>query len=328
MSKQPFFSVVIPLFNKENYIKSTLKSVLNQTLQDFEIIIINDGSTDASYSVIKDIVDERIRIYSNENKGLSYSRNYGIKKAEGEYIALLDADDLWTVDYLECINTLISNHINENIFATRNYVWFNKKSPDLNKQLDNNYNSQLIDDYFRLGKNIFSYSSVVFHKSVFDKIGYFNEQVNHGEEEEFSIKCFLNYNLVYSNQSKVFYLKNVENQLTAPNKNRKRILADYESYLVNCHDKNLKKYIDFVHFKLVVLFKMERNHRLVKFYKEKINTSNLSLIQKIKYHLPTPIFYFTKTAYVWLSRRFAHFSIILVSENFSKPLLVFSFILL
>ena len=295
MESETFFSIVIPLFNKEGYIANTLKSILNQSYQKFEVIIINDGSKDKSVEIVKNFSDPRINIINQENQGLSGARNSGIKQSQYEYIAFLDADDLWVFDYLECIKTLINRHNNESVFATSNYLWYNKESPDLKTQLITNCDSQLIVDYFRLGKNIFSYSSVVFHKSVFDKIGFFNENVNHGEEEEFSIKCFLNYNLVYSKQPKVFYLKSVENQLTAPNKNRIRILPDYESYLINNSDKNLKKYIDFIHFKLVVLFKMERNYDLVKFYKQKISTKNLDLIQKIKFYLPSSLYYYIKS---------------------------------
>lgn len=306
MLKKPFFSIVIPLFNKEDYIENTLQSVINQTFQDFEIIIVNDGSNDKSYDIVKNITNSKIQIYSNENRGLSYSRNFGIKKANADFIALLDADDLWTKDYLECISSFINQHDDKYIFATNNNTWFHKESPSLNIKNTSNCEHELIEDYFSFGKNIFSYSSIVFHKSVFDTIGYFNEHVNHGEEEEFSIKCFLKYDLIYTKRKKVFYLKNVKNQLSEPNKKKMRVLPNYDNYLINNKNKNLKKYIDFVHFKLVVLYKMERNYELVFFYKEKIDKNNLSIIKKIKYHLPTSIFYYLKSFSIWFSNRFIH----------------------
>lgn len=304
--KPPFFSVIIPLFNKEDYVFNTIKSVLNQTFTDFEIIVVNDGSTDSSYKIASEINDPRIRLYSNNNKGLSYSRNYGVKKANAHFIAFLDADDLWTNNYLKCIKSFIEKHKNEMAFATNNYTWFHKKSPNLNAPTTKRQEPQLIENYFSFGKNIFSYSSIVLHKSVFEDVGFFNETFNHGEEEDFTIRCFLKYNLVYTSEPKVFYLKNVKNQLTAPNKNRKRILPDYETYTINNSNKSLKKYVDFIHFKLLVLFKMEKNDALVNFYKQKINTSNLSLIKKIKYHLPTNMFYYTKSVYIWFSKTFIH----------------------
>ena len=92
---QPFFSIVIPLYNKENYIGHTLKSVLNQAFQDFEIIIVNDGSTDKSLEKVNSIKDARVQLFSIENRGVSYARNYGIEKALASLIIFLDADDTW-----------------------------------------------------------------------------------------------------------------------------------------------------------------------------------------------------------------------------------------
>ena len=302
----PFFSVIIPLYNKELYIKNTIQSVLNQTFKDFEIIVINDGSTDNSYNVLKTIKDSRITIYSNKNNGLAYSRNYGIQKSNSNYLALLDADDLWTNNYLESIKNMITRYNTQMVFATNYNSWSKKKMPYLINNPTKKTSYRLITNYFNLRKNIFSFSSIVFHKSVFSTIGYFNEKVNYGEEEEFSIKCFSYYNLVYTTERKVFYLKNIENQLTAPNKNSKRILPDYETYLTDKSPKDLKKYIDFIHYKVVILYKMEKNNKLIKAYQKKIDPSNLSITKKIKYVLPTPLFYALKSFYSWVLKICIH----------------------
>ena len=86
-------SVIIPLYNKEKQIKNTLDSILNQGFADYEILIVNDGSTDHSVDIIKDIDDNRIHIISQQNLGVSTARNRGIAEAKGEYVFLLDADD-------------------------------------------------------------------------------------------------------------------------------------------------------------------------------------------------------------------------------------------
>ena len=96
----PTISVVIPCYNAEQTIQETISSVLAQTFTDFEILVINDGSTDGTVSVLKQIVDDRLKVFSVENSGPQRSRNRGIEKARGEYIALIDADDLWTSDKL------------------------------------------------------------------------------------------------------------------------------------------------------------------------------------------------------------------------------------
>ena len=96
----PFFSIVIPLYNKEPFIEKTIQSVLDQTFKDFEIIIINDGSTDKSLGEVECLNDERISIFTIINQGVSHARNHGIHKAKGHYIAFLDADDYWESEFL------------------------------------------------------------------------------------------------------------------------------------------------------------------------------------------------------------------------------------
>ena len=116
----PRFSVVIPLYNKEGYILNTINSVLAQTYIDFELIIINDRSTDTSLEIAENIEDSRIQIIQHSvNKGLSASRNTGIKNAKSEYIAFLDADDLWKPTFLEKIDLLITDYPEASLFASK-----------------------------------------------------------------------------------------------------------------------------------------------------------------------------------------------------------------
>lgn len=97
----PKISVIIPAYNAELTIKHTIKSVLKQTFTDFEIILINDGSTDRTAEIVREIQDDRIKIFSYQNGGLPVARNRGIDNATGDYLTFLDADDLWTKDKLE-----------------------------------------------------------------------------------------------------------------------------------------------------------------------------------------------------------------------------------
>ncbi|HPS33450.1 MAG TPA: glycosyltransferase family 2 protein [Anaerolineaceae bacterium] len=101
------FSVVIPVYNKEKYIKRAINSVLSQTHQKFEIIIIDDGSTDDSIDIAREVQDSRIKIIQQENLGVSAARNRGIKEANHDWVAFLDADDEWLPRFLEEINNLI-----------------------------------------------------------------------------------------------------------------------------------------------------------------------------------------------------------------------------
>lgn len=96
------FSIVIPVYNVEEYIDKCLNSVLNQTYKDFEVIIVNDGSPDNSIQIIDRYVkmDDRFKVYSKENGGLSAARNFGVKKVSGDYLIFLDSDDYIEKDLL------------------------------------------------------------------------------------------------------------------------------------------------------------------------------------------------------------------------------------
>ena len=97
----PEFSVVIPAFNAEATIASSVASVLGQTRKDVEVIVIDDGSTDGTVAAVEQIPDQRIRLIAQPNSGVSTARNAGIATARGRYIAFLDSDDLWLPRYLE-----------------------------------------------------------------------------------------------------------------------------------------------------------------------------------------------------------------------------------
>jgi len=94
-------SIIIPVYNTEKYIKETILSVINQSYQDWELIIIDDGSTDGSAEIIQAIDDKRVKYYYQQNASQAVARNRGIKLAKGEFIAFLDADDLWEPSKLE-----------------------------------------------------------------------------------------------------------------------------------------------------------------------------------------------------------------------------------
>ena len=117
------FSIIIPVFNKEEGIKKSIQSVLSQNLTDYEVIVINDGSTDSSMSIIESLADNRFRIISQNNCGPSAARNRGISEASGDYSIFLDADDellpgalttIWNeIQRYQCYNVFCFNHMIE-----------------------------------------------------------------------------------------------------------------------------------------------------------------------------------------------------------------------
>ena len=106
----PTISVIVPAYNAEKTILETITSVLNQTFSDFELIVINDGSTDKTLERLNTLEDSRLKIFSYENGGESVARNRGISQATGDFIAFIDADDLWTPDKLELQLAALQQH--------------------------------------------------------------------------------------------------------------------------------------------------------------------------------------------------------------------------
>ena len=114
-------SVIIPLYNKEPIIERSLQSVLGQDYDDFEVVVVNDGSTDRSADIVRSINDPRIRLIEQENGGPSKARNTGTKNARGEWIVFLDADDELLPGAMRMFSTTIESYSNYNF---HNYPWF------------------------------------------------------------------------------------------------------------------------------------------------------------------------------------------------------------
>lgn len=119
---QPFFSIIIPLYNKESVITDTLNSITNQTYSDFEIIVVNDGSTDNSEQVVRQLNDNRIRIINKVNGGPSSARNCGMAEATGKYVYFLDGDDCMTAGSLKTMHNVIIENLNATVFCFNYYI--------------------------------------------------------------------------------------------------------------------------------------------------------------------------------------------------------------
>lgn len=245
----PKFSVVIPLYNKEEFIKNSLNSVLSQSFQDFEIIIINDYSTDSSLKIVNQFSDKRIQIIEHhKNKGLSASRNTGVKIAKAKYIVFLDADDIWKPGFLEKIDFLIESYPQASLFATKYDVLLkNNKVLEHQFHIKDFKNHGIIPNFFtsNLNQSIFYPSCLCVHKRVFEKIGYYNETINYSEDVDFNIRSQTNFLFAYSEEALVTYLRVSENQITQGGLIGKKI-PDYDFYEEKYKGRDdIKKYLDF-----------------------------------------------------------------------------------
>jgi glycosyltransferase involved in cell wall biosynthesis len=172
----PKISVIIPVYNGEKTIQKTIESVLKQTWQDFELIVINDGSQDATLEVLSSIQDPRLRILSYSNAGLASSRNRGITEATGEYISFLDADDLWTSDKLEAQFQALQ----ENPEAMVAYSWtdyIDESSQFLHSgrhitMNGNVYQHLLVNNFLENGSN------PLIRKQALNQVGGFDSSIN------------------------------------------------------------------------------------------------------------------------------------------------------
>lgn len=195
-------SIIIPLYNKEPYIKRCIQSILDQTYQSFEIIIINDGSTDRSIEIAKEFNDKRIRIFNQNNAGVSAARNRGIREAQYPYIAFLDADDEWAPPHLEQIHTLMLKYPAYNVYGTfyKNIEKGTASSPIL-KGIRLQKNEGIITNYFRicaLGESPIHIGSIVAKKDIFNDFVSFPTGITSGEDI-YTLACMmLDNDLVYS----------------------------------------------------------------------------------------------------------------------------------
>lgn len=203
MNNTTSVSVIIPLYNGEDVIERALDSIMNQTVSVDEIIIVNDGSTDNSLSVVNHYITTNnytnICVFNKNNGGVSSARNEGIKQAKNEIIAFLDCDDEWVCDKVEtqlkyindCDVVLVGgNHFSENI---------NKISLRKAKQVNN---ITLVDLLF---KNYFQTSTVMTKRSIALSFGGFNLLQTHAEEGQFYYNLATKGRLVHINRQLVIY---------------------------------------------------------------------------------------------------------------------------
>ena len=260
----PFFSVIIPLYNKEKFVENAVRSILAQTFTDYEIIIVDDCSTDKSLEIASGIISDTITIIRHDkNKGLSASRNTGIKAANAYYITLLDADDLWKPNYLEKLFSLIQEFPEAALFGTNYEELYPGNKAILPANNVNLRSDGIVSDFFasNLGQPIYCSCSICISRNVFEKIGYYNENITFGEDVDFNIRANSEFKVAYSPEALVSYTMFSENQITNTNLKNKTI-TDFDSYeTLAKENKSLKKYLDFNRYIMARNYQIEGDVR-------------------------------------------------------------------
>jgi glycosyltransferase involved in cell wall biosynthesis len=197
------FSIIIPLYNKESSIADTLKSVFEQEFTDFEVVIVNDGSTDRSMDVIRNFSDPRILVFTKENGGVSDARNYGIKRASREFLAFLDADDGWDPKYLQKMKELTEDYPLAGMYSSAYKTMIKGKAHFLKTEMKEGY----VNNFFleSITSHISWTSATVVRKSGIEKTGYFPVGMISGEDDYLWTKFAIHFPVVFTPEVLAIY---------------------------------------------------------------------------------------------------------------------------
>jgi glycosyltransferase involved in cell wall biosynthesis len=263
---QPKITIIVPLYNKVAEVGRALKSILTQTISEYELLIIDGGSTDGSLNVVEPYLqDSRIRLLHQKSKGLPAGRNEAILEAKGDLIAFLDADDEWHPDFLETIIRLYTTYPGAGIYATayeRCVIDFCKDNIVRGLPPERPWEGY-IPSYFRMyveaGYPPFCPCSVALDRHVFDKVGYFNPNTRVGEDVEMWVKVAFNCDIVFTTNICARYHMVSSNKMI--NDFKTLNMHPAVTYLLSLPDEQLQSHenhvdiIDFIEYlKLVTVY--------------------------------------------------------------------------
>lgn len=282
-----FFSIIIPLYNKENFIENTLKSVSAQTFHDFEIIIINDGSTDKSEEKALNFNDSRIRYFLKENGGASSARNKGIEEAGSNFITFLDADDYWYPDFLQEMFDAIHRFPEQKVFSAAIEIETSKKVIPAHYSIEKTGNYELVD-YLKasLKQSVLCSSCAVFHKDIFEEIGNFDLNIKSGQDTDLWIRIGLKHKIVFSWKilARYIYDQNSLSKNTSLINNKINLSKFKEAEKSN---PELKRFLDLNRFSLAIKAKLLNEKTHFNYYINEIDKEKLPIKKRFLLLLPS-----------------------------------------
>jgi glycosyltransferase involved in cell wall biosynthesis len=303
---KPYFSVIIPLYNKEKHIEQTIQSVLNQSFNEFEIIIVDDGSTDNSLNIVSQFNSSKIKIIKQSNKGAGAARNTGIKHAKADYIALLDGDDCWYSDHLSELIKQIELFPEAGLYCNNYEVLYSKsncKKAKFNFHFDKE--CVIVKDYFKASiiNSVAWTSSVGFSKLKFNSLGGFDSNLKTAQDLDLWIRFALNHLVSFNPKITMTYKLFVDNSLS---KNEFNLIRyDFINSYSEEENKNpsLKLYLDINRYAVALRSKINGEIDLYNKLKNEIDFRNLNPKQKILIGLPVSILRIFKKIYQILINR-------------------------
>lgn len=228
-ASNPFFSVVIPLYNKESTISHTLRAVAKQDFDDFEVVVVDDGSTDQGPEIVKTFMQEepRIRLIQQPNARVSAARNRGIEESTGPYVAFLDADDVWESEHLSELFALAKDYPEAGLLGTA-YIRRMASPPGIGVIVEKLENKRgLVDNYFELVKEaqfIYTSSISIPRWALAEQGGFPIEEKYCSEDLNLWARIAANYAVAYSGKLTVNYDRAVPGQATASVSNLNQVL--------------------------------------------------------------------------------------------------------
>jgi GT2 family glycosyltransferase len=238
----PKFSVVIPLYNKQDHIRRTLESVLDQQFTDYEVIVVDDGSTDRGPEVVTEMLPRfrSLRFLQQENTGVSVARNRGIEEARGEGVAFLDADDVWMPEHLKCLDELWKRVPDASLYGT-GYMRVRENLERLSMIL-RDYQGEYVrlNRYFYYIRHVqFIYtSSIMIPRAVLKAVGSFPPGVRNGEDLDLWARAALHGSVGYAGFASVGYICDVSGQATGTHAAAR---GHHPEYVKNLHRILLSK---------------------------------------------------------------------------------------
>ena len=289
----PFFSVVVSVYNKSQFVEKTIRSILNQSFSDFELVIVDDGSTDNSLEVLHTLKDTRIKVYPTENQGVSAARNYGLSKANSKYIALSDGDDIWLENHLAELKSLIEAHSDCGIYATsyEKHFFNNYITKPKFRAVDHPFFG-IVEDYFITSTidNILWTSAVAIPKTIVDQGFVFDESLGCGEDIDLWIRIAKAYKVAFSSQPTAYKMIYAEDNHLSLKKDIPNLISIIDKHLEDeKQNPSLKEYLDINRFTTAMEAKIKDDYDSYRTVKKDIDKKNLNIKLRLLLRLPASI---------------------------------------